>query len=310
MLSISAVIVSYNSERFLKKNIESLLSQKKELKQIIVVDNNSSDSSRQICTEFEKVELIPLPENIGYSAALNRGIRDVDSDLLIIANPDVYFDIDFSSLTVEKFEDDPGIDLMSPLILRFEKDIIDSSGQFPSLSLFPVERGFGSNTKNRSFKEEKIFSVCGAVTVFRTKSLEKLKVDGEYYDESFFLFWEDFDIGWRANLLNFKIVFFPDSIAYHFRGGTMEKKFITRFSMALGRSSEIKFHLIKNRYLTLIKNFRFKNDWSHIPFIILKDIVWVGMLTLSSPKIIIRFIELPRFFRIAWRKRKILKANE
>jgi len=310
LLSISIVIVSYNSERFLKKNLDSLINQKRKFKKIVVVDNNSSDNSVNIIKSFKDVRIISLSKNSGYSAAVNMGIERSGSDIVVIANPDVYFAPDFAALTVEKFKNNEKLDILSPLILRFEEGIVDSAGQYKSLSLFPVEKGFGRELKKIKIEETEIFSVCGAVTVFKRESLQKLIIGKEYYDESFFLFWEDFDIGWRANLFKMKIKFFPDIVAYHYRSGTMKKNFITKLSFSLGRPSEIKFHLIKNRYMTLIKNFRLKEDWFHIPFILIKDIVWVGMLTLSSPKIIIKFYKFPFFFRESYKKRKIIKENE
>jgi hypothetical protein len=75
----------------------------------------------------------------------------------------------------------------------------------------------------------------------------------------------------------------------------------------LGRSSDIKFHLIKNRYLALIKNFDLKKYWFHIPVIILKDIIWVSMLTISSPKIIINILKMKKLFFRAYKKRILLK---
>ena len=92
--------------------------------------------------------------------------------------------------------------------------------------------------------------------MFSRPALEKLKIDGEYYDEDFFMFWEDFDIGWRASLLGLKVFFVPGAVAYHFRSGTLAGTGWARFSLALARPAPLRFHLVKNRYLTLIKNFR------------------------------------------------------
>ncbi|MEN8221730.1 MAG: glycosyltransferase family 2 protein [Acidobacteriota bacterium] len=310
MLSISVVIVSYNSERFLKENIESLLAQTDQFSRIIIVDNNSADKSCEIISEFKTVSLIRLEKNSGYSAALNRGIRECGSDLILAANSDIKLDKDFNKIIKEKFEKDKKIEIVSPLILRFDGKTIDSAGQFYSPSMYPVEKGFGSGLEKYEIGEDEIFSVCGAATVFRRDSLERLKVEGEYYDESFFMFWEDFDIGWRANLYGMRPGLVPSARVFHFRGGTLKRSFFAKFSMALARPGEIKFHLVKNRYLTLIKNFRLRKDWHHIPMIILKDLLWVGMLTLSSPKIIIKLMGSTGLFKTAFRRRKIIKKNE
>ncbi len=310
MPSISVVIVSYNSERFIKDNIESLLEQSDPFEKIIVVDNCSSDNSVEIIRRFNKISLLPLENNIGYSAALNRGIAESRSDLILLANSDIKLERNFNRIICDKFENDKELDIASPLILRFGGEIIDSAGQSSSASLYPIENGFGSAFIKDQFREEKVFSVCGAATIFRRSSLEKLKIEGEYYDESYFMFWEDFDIGWRANLFGLKIKLIPNAIVFHFRGGTLKMSFLTRFSMALSRPGHIKFHLVKNRYLTLIKNFRLRTNWHQIPMIALKDLIWVGMLTLSSPKIIIKLIGSGKLFRVALRRRKIIKNNE
>ncbi len=310
MPSISVVIVNYNSERFLRKNLESLQAQSEPFSRIIVVDNKSSDNSIDLINEFKGVSLIPLNENIGYSAALNRGIEKCDSDLILVANSDIYIEKKFNRIISDKFEVDPDLDIASPLILRFGGEIVDSAGQFYSTSLYPAEAGFGAPAKTNKFRESIIFSVCGAATVFRRKSLERLKVEGEYYDESYFMFWEDFDISWRPNLYGMKIKLLPDAEVFHFRGGTLKKSFLTRFSMALVRPGNIKYHLVKNRYLTLIKNFRFRTFWYLIPVMVLKDLVWVGLLTLSSPKIIIKLLMSGSIFKAALRRRKVIKNNE
>ena len=310
MPSISVVIVNYNSERFLRANIESLLSQTERFHQIIFVDNNSSDRSVEILRRFTDITLIDLRENTGYPAALNRGIRECDSDLILAANSDIRLDKNFVRAISAGFENSPELDIASPLILRFGGDFIDSAGQEPSFALYPVETGFGSVYHPDNVSGGKIFSVCGAATVFRKASLERLKVDEEYYDESYFMFWEDFDIGWRANLYGMNAWLLPEAVVHHYRGGTLKHSFITRFSMALGRPGDIKYHLVKNRYLTLLKNFRWPSDWYRLPVMFLKDLVWVGMLTLSSPKIIIRLLRSGGQFKTALKRRKIIKNNE
>ncbi len=310
MLSISVVVVSYNSEKFLEDNLKSLVFQTYKFKQILVVDNCSSDRSSEIIGKFGEVELLQPKKNIGYPAALNLGIEKCNADIILVANSDIILEEDFNRKIVEKFASEEDVDIISPLMLRFGGEIVDSAGQTYSRALYPVEIGFGKSISDVKFKETDLFSVCGAATVFRKQSLERLKVDGEYYDESFFLFWEDFDIGWRASQLGMKIILLPSVKIFHFRGGTLEQSLVSRFSMALARSSEIKFHLVKNRLLTLIKNFRLKDFWYNIPFIVIKDLFWIGMLTLSSPKIIIKILGSGKVFRTAFKRRKVIKRNE
>ena len=61
--------------------------------------------------------------------------------------------------------------------------------------------------------------------------------------------------------------------------------------------------------MTLIKNFRFRQFYWTIPFILIKDFIWVGMLTFSSPKIIIKLMKSGKYIKKAFAKRKWLKKK-
>ncbi len=313
-MTISIVIISYNSEKFICDCLDSALNQTVIFDKIIVIDNNSIDNTVELIGKYKSINLIKIKYNSGYSKAANIGIAANNSDYCVIANSDIILKDDFVEKTKEYFKNNDKIDILSPLMLRFNKETIDSAGQDYSISLYPKEIGYNKKIDELELKERKIFSVCGAATVFKSSSLENLKVDDEYYDEEFFMFWEDFDIGWRANILGMNIVFFPEIIVYHYRSGTLKRNILSKISLSLGRESYIKYHLIKNRYLTLIKNFDFKKYWYHIPFIIVKDIIWVGMLTISSPKIIIKIIMSSKLIGSAYKKRRMinqmLKRND
>ncbi|MCK4836857.1 MAG: glycosyltransferase family 2 protein [Candidatus Aminicenantes bacterium] len=309
-MNISAVIINYNGEKFLPGNLDSLGNQTKAFKQIIVVDNHSQDNSLKIIKQYKGIELIEMGYNSGYACACNTGISRCDSDLILVANSDTFFDLQFNARVADKCLQDKTIAMISPLILRFDAIHVDSAGQTRSLALYPREIGYNRELRKVNIQEGPVFSVCGAATVFRKSALEKLKIRDEYYDEDFFTFWEDFDLGWRANLLGLNVYFFPGAIAYHYRSGTMKKTRMSRISLSLGRSPDIKFHLVKNRYLTLIKNFRWSRFWWTLPFIFIKDLIWVGSLTLSSPQIIMKLILSFKTIRKAQEKRKLIKKYE
>jgi len=309
-IDISVVIINYNSERFIKDNLDSLLTQSIPFKQIIVVDNHSTDRSLEILKHYEnQITVIPLSYNSGYAAGANTGINQSDSALVLVANSDIILAGNFNATVITAFSKDEELSLLSPLILRFDRNTVDSAGQACSASLHPAEIGYNQPLSQVDIQERPVFSVCGAATVFRRSALEHLKIQTQYYDEDFFIFWEDFDLGWRAQLLGLKTIFFPGARVYHYRSGTLRKNFFSRFSLALARPAEIKYHLVKNRYLTLIKNFRWKTNFRNLPFVFLKDIIWVPLLTFSSPKIIIELMKSVKFIKRALQKRKQIKQQ-
>ena len=310
-MELSAVVVSYNSASFLPGCLNSLLRQQVPCREIIVVDNHSQDGSSRLLDGFPTVIPIRLTKNNGYARAANLGLRQASAGLILVANPDTIFPADFSRQVLDTFRRDPSIGLLAPLLLRFDRATIDSAGQTRSLALHPREIGFNQRRDRMDLRPGTVFSACGAATVFSRPALEKLKIGrGEFYDEDFFMFWEDFDIGWRAQLLGVKTFFTPQVTACHFRSATLKRTWLARFSLALARSPELKYHLVKNRYLTLIKNFRLGQFWWAIPFMLARDLVWVGALTISSPKIIIRLMGASALIRRALGKRKRLKQHE
>ena len=309
-MDISAVVVSYNSGKFLEKNLASLFRQTVAFKQVIVVDNGSSADSVAVSDAFPGVEKIFPGTNIGYAAAANLGIRRASADLVLVANADIYLADDFNQQVLDFFAAHPQASLLSPLIMRFDRRTVDSAGQTYSWAMHPREIGFNRQLAEIKTEVSEVFSVCGAATVFSRKSLEKLKVGEEYYDEDFFMFWEDFDIGWRANLFGLKIFFAPRAVAYHFRSATLKKTRLSRFSLALARPPSLRFHLLKNRYLTLIKNFRLSRFWWTLPFMLAKDLPWVCALTITAPKIIIALAGAKASFRRAFIKRRQIQRHE
>jgi len=304
------IIVSYNSEAFLEQNLQSVFQQTLPFHQVLVVDNHSSDRSRTLAGRFPSVELVKLPANRGYGGAANAGIARTRADLVMVANPDIILTPDFNRIMIESFRLHPGLHMASPLLLRFDRQTIDSAGQFASRAWYPREAGYGRLRSRFPVQDRDLFSVCGALTVFRRKALTRLEIGGEIYDEDFFLFWEDFDLGWRAQLLGLKIRLISRAVAYHHRSGGLKRGWLGKIGLSLARPGAIKYHLVKNRYLTLIKNFRLRRHWASIPFMLAKDLVWVGTLTFSFPKIIIKLLQDKACFARAREKRRLIKAHE
>src|SRR5436190_7836997 len=87
---VSVTIVTYNSGRFIKRCLESVLAQKYALKEVIVVDNNSCDGTSDILEPFEdRCRIVYNEENIGFAAAQNQAIALSNSEWVLTLNPDV-----------------------------------------------------------------------------------------------------------------------------------------------------------------------------------------------------------------------------
>src|SRR5215470_15845664 len=107
---VSVTIVTYNSGRFIKRCLESVLAQEYPGKEIIVIDNASTDGTTDILEQFEdRCQIVYNDENIGFAAAQNQAIALSSGDWVLTLNPDVLLLPDFIQVLVDAGQFDPKI---------------------------------------------------------------------------------------------------------------------------------------------------------------------------------------------------------
>ncbi len=304
MLSCGLSLINYNSGSFLERALKTAVSQEESFAKIIVIDNASQDDSCLIASKFKEVELIACKKNSGYAAAANLAFQRLNTDIVLIANSDILLPVDFSKRARLFFEKHQQAAMLAPLLLRFDQKTIDSAGQDRSLSCFPREHCFNRKLDKVKLSCREVFSACGALLVMHRRLIEAVLDKEQLFDEDFFIFWEDFDLGWRLHKRGVRIFFEPQVFAYHFRSATLPKSVFSRIALSLARPAPIKYHIVKNRYLTLLKNFSLRTDWYRLPFILLKDLVWLPLMIAFSPSILLKCIRARHLFKRALIYRK------
>jgi GT2 family glycosyltransferase len=140
--------------------------------------------------------------------------------------------------------------------------------------------------------------------------LEDIKINSEYFDSDFRMFYEDLDIAWRGNLFVWKGYYVPSAIADHIRGGTarqglgINKPYARRYL-----NDQLQLDLIKNRYLSIIKNESALGFLLHLPFIFLYDILTLSYILLFRPSLLARPPLNLKYLKSALRKRKIISVK-
>jgi GT2 family glycosyltransferase len=283
------VVVSWNSERFLDECLSSLFRQSGISLEVVVVDNGSTDASIPIVKEkYPGARLIELGSNRGFCAANNAGLGETRGRFVLFANSDIILADGFAKGALAPFSRDERIGLVGGKLLRFDRRTIDSAGQFMTRSRRVVERGYDRPDGRESDGEGYVFSICGAALLCRREMIEDISVGGQLFDESFFAFSEDFDIGWRARLAGWRAWYAPRAVAYHFRGGSETSRPGTRKLPALlRRPRPLRYHIIKNRWLTLLKNDAAASVLRDFPFILARDLSLLGAVTLTSPAVLL-----------------------
>jgi GT2 family glycosyltransferase len=286
---VSAVVVTWNSARFLRRCLDALRQQSYPDIELIHVDNASSDDSVRLVDGAARQ--IVNAENRGFAAAVNQGIAAARGDYVLLVNPDAFLDREYVANVVtalekagEKFgmatgklyrADEPGvIDTMGIRMTRTGRHLDIDGGQ----ALLPVPH--------------EVFGVSGAAAMYRRSFIEDVSIDGEFLDEDFHTYREDADVAWRGRLFGWRALFVPDAVGHHVRTVTPEKR------RAL--PAVINMHSVKNRFLLRLKNEGLYLALRNAPFELARDAVAIAaVLTIERSS-------LPAFAWLWKNRRRIL----
>jgi GT2 family glycosyltransferase len=304
---VAVIVVTWNSGRYIDDCLESLRRLACPPAEIVVVDNGSTDGSPDVVRRrFPEMRLVALDENAGFCRANNLGIGSTDSPFVLVLNPDTRLEPYFIDRLLPAFED-PRVGIAAGKLLRLDGRLLDSCGQMLASSRQPLDRGYGKPDDGRFDFDGDVFGACGAAAMYRRSMLESVADPGEcYFDEAFFAFYEDLDLAWRARRLGWKAVYRHAAVGYHARGGSATGgAWRRRIAAMLGRSAEIRYHIVKNRYLTILRNDTPGGYLANLPFIWGRDAATLALLLATGPGVLARIWRARGLFREALRKRKL-----
>lgn len=251
---VSVTIVTYHSGRYIGRCLESILAQDYQPLEIIVVDNSSRDDTAEILSKYAgRIRLLWNERNAGFSAAQNQAIRMARGRWVLALNPDVILCRDFLSRLMEAGQADPsagtvcGRLLVLPATLEIPaRPQIDSAGLYFTPTLRHFDRGSRQADNGEYNRPEYVFGATAAAALYRREMIEDISPEGEFFDEDFFVYREDADVSWRAQLLGWKCRYVPEARGYHARTALPENR--------ASLPPEINMHSVKNRFLMRIKN--------------------------------------------------------
>lgn len=245
---VSVVLVNYRGADDTLNAIESIQNcdwDKSKL-EIIVVDNNSGDDSLK---KFEKVKnqikLVTSKTNLGFAGGVNLGVKEASGEVIALLNNDARADKNWISSAVNKLVSDKEIAAIACKVLSWDGSKID----FVDGSLTWYGMGYKREAEkpvNEVIEYERdVLFATGSAMFVKTDIFRE--VGG--FDESFFMFYEDVDLGWRLNLFGYKVKYLPGSIAYHKHHASIEK---------FGQYYE-HYLLERNALLSIYKNYEAMN---------------------------------------------------
>jgi GT2 family glycosyltransferase len=304
---IAVVVVAWNSAAYLPGCLDSLRGLARPPAELVVVDSGSTDGSADLVRRgYPEARLIVHEENIGFCRGNNLGIRATSSPFVLALNPDTVLEPQFIERLLPAFED-PRVGIAAGKLLRFDGKTLDSAGQRLSRARRPKDRGYNCLDVGQFERDEEVFGACGAAAMYRRAMLDAIADPGpDYFDEAFFAFGEDLDLAWRAQRCGWRAAYRHRAVGYHARSASATKAPRLRRRVALlGRSPEIRFHAVKNRYLTILRNDSVAGYLRNLPFIWARDLAVLALLLAASPGVVVRLWRQRRLFRGALRLRRL-----
>ncbi|OQX51144.1 hypothetical protein B5M47_01750 [candidate division CPR3 bacterium 4484_211] len=223
---LSVIIVNYNTKKLIKRCLTSVYRWLKDPLEVIIVDNNSTDGSRlMIKKDFPQAKLISLGKNIGFGGANNLGLRSAQGDLFLLLNSDAY--LISSPSAIVNFIKKTDADLVSPRLIKAngttQKYIC---GNFYNL-FSPIKKLLPGTKPWNSAKPIKVDWVSAAALFLTRKAY--LKTGG--FDETYFMYFEDQDLCYRAQKAGLNIYYYPKYAICHDEGGSSKgnKKKIKKY---------------------------------------------------------------------------------
>ncbi len=251
---VSVTLVTYNSGRFIRRCLESVLDQRYPELEVIIIDNASTDGTPDIIERFEdRCTVVYNEENIGFAGAQNQAIALSRGDWVLTLNPDVMLLPNFVDSLMATADLDPGGGTVCGKLLLVDASFeiprrqqVDSTGIYFNPMLRHMDRGCLETSNGHYRNHEYVFGATAAAACYRREMIDDISVEGEFFDSDFFAYREDADVAWRAQLLGWKCIYDPNATGYHVRK--------LRPGMRRQLSAEINMHSVKNRFLMRIKN--------------------------------------------------------
>jgi hypothetical protein len=251
----AVVIPSWNGAHFLGECLASLVAQTHPA-QIILVDNGSTDDTAELVRErFPGVTLLALDSNHGFAGAVNVGIVHAQStgvDYVALLNNDAVAGPDWLEQLIACADAHPSAGIVTSKFLLSDGVHIDSTGDFYSSWGWAYPRGRDEVDRGQYDAPElrEVFCGSGGASLFRMRMLAEVGV----FDEDYFAYLEDQDLGFRAQLMGWRARYEPAAVAYHRMMGT--SAMLPHFS---------RYQAIRNCIYLYSKNVPHPLVWRYLP---------------------------------------------
>jgi GT2 family glycosyltransferase len=216
---VSVIIVNHNRAELLSDCINSILDQSYPNLEVLVVDNGSSDHSEEVVNTLRDSRLswIPLYENLGFAGGCNRGLERASGEFVALLNNDATVENSWVDRLIRPMSNDPQIGMCASKILFHGTNVIDKVGHLMYLDGQNRGRGTGEEDEGQYDCEDETLFPDGCAALYRGEAVSQISG----FDEDFFAYGDDADLGIRLRLLGWSCRYVPEARVYHHHSSTL-----------------------------------------------------------------------------------------
>ncbi|MBI1849059.1 MAG: glycosyltransferase family 2 protein [Planctomycetes bacterium] len=215
---VSVIILNFNGRSHLETCLASLsdVHYPRHRLEVLLVDNGSRDGSVEwVRSRFPSVRLLALGENLGYARAMNRGVTAASHEVLAFLNNDTRQDPGWLEPLVDAVASGES-DAASAKLFDIDGKTVHFAGGGANFHGIAFQRGMGDPDSDAYSKRRPTLFACGAAMAIRRDVFR----EAGGFDEDFFAYYEDVDLGWRLWVLGRRILLIPESRVYHHHSAT------------------------------------------------------------------------------------------
>lgn len=231
---VAVILLSYNGRKFLENCIPSILKQDYPALDIFMVDNDSHDDSVAFVRKnYSSVKVLESGSNLGFGPGFNYGLRKVINDYpyAVLLSNDTVLDKRCVSHLITPLSRESRVAICTSLVLSYDGKQIDNAGGTVVNLLAGVVGGYLGNKGSEDIKRLKKsapFPVSFGIAAAMAVSCSVLKEIG-LFDESFFIYYDDIDLSWRAWRRGYRVLCNPQAVIYHYGAASPKTKDLSRF---------------------------------------------------------------------------------
>jgi len=218
-MNLSIIIVSFNTRDLLKKCLDSLPSSS----EIIVIDNGSIDGTVAMIKEIKesKIKIIENKENVGFAKAVNQGLKQAEGEYLLLINSDIFVKKNDLDKLIAFAKDQPQAGVIGGKLINPDGSLQGSCFYLPTITRIIKEFWFNGPSSLTKYaplgdKPAEVEAVIGAVFLIPKKVLHKVG----FFDERYFMYFEDLDYCRRVRQAGFKVYYLPEAEFIHEHGAS------------------------------------------------------------------------------------------